>query len=400
MANKVNQIALSAWFLWGMGSIAVELVSVNHEREDVSHCSKCEGGEWAQWTGWGPCTDSECHLSYGIKTRQTDCFVLKQGPPSRSDGGSNGKAPQLNWERVCRKIEKRECVQERTCDGIWGKWGSWTECERSGTDERRKRGKCARSRRRLCKDISNKRLPGSHCYGGASNDTKLQECEEETCLQSESINQLGSIPSNPLQNDATLRPASVESSEKRKEHKVSQSTILIVAVAVGSLIFGALFVFMLLNVARRSNDVSSSSHGDRLKRVGSLNTSSTVCSGGYATASDVMSPRLDLREVQSPSGSTTTSGNSSLQMQFFGRSEVRSPDMGVGVPLITVSSSVTATDEISRPRHSRLLQENVYWEITDRPARASSASEETDERSSSPDESRQLVNNVLYGSRV
>lgn len=390
-------IAISTCLLWTMGSYAVEQVLVSHEREEISHCSKCEGGKWAEWTGWGPCTDSECHLSFGTKTRQTDCYILKQGPQSRSDGGSNGKARQSKWERVCRKIEKQQCVQELTCDGKWGKWGSWTECERSDKNEG---GKCVRSRRRLCKDIRNNRLPGSHCYGGAANDTKIHHCKEDECPQNESTEQFESILSYPLLNDATIRPASVESPEKRKDHKVSQSTILIVAVAVGSLIFGALFVFMLLNVARRSNDDSSASHSDRWKRVGSLNTSSTVCSGGYATASDIMSPRLDLREVQSPSGSTTTSGNSSLQTQFFGRSEVRSPDMGAGAPLITVSGSVTATDEIPRPRRSRLLQENVYWEITDRPGTVSSASEETDERSSSPDESRQLVNNVLYGSRA
>lgn len=206
----------------------------------------------------------------------------------------------------------------------------------------------------------------------------------------------------------SVQPRKTYESEK-KNSGFSHSMSLIIGVAVGSLLLGALFVFLLLNIARKSatsTNESSNTRWYQWKRIGSTNTNSIGYSAGYLPGSDVQSPRPDFQQMQSPttvSTNTTSSGSSAAsQQQFFGRSEVRSPVQTEGaVSIATISSEANSKKDAEKPRRSRLLQENIYWEIADNSAREEGSSSAESSRtgnvqSDGSTSDRELVNNVLY----
>lgn len=247
-------------------------------------------------------------------------------------------------------------------------------------------GTCHKSRRRVCIDSRRKRISGVYCIGGLHNDTTTQICPKTSC-------KLAPKTIKPKPSKVPNGRSAIGAPEEKPKKSVSQHTLLILAVSLGGVVFGIVVIVVLVNVVRRSansGDGELSGRRNNWKRMGSTNTSS------YVAASEIVSSRVEFSDIRSPSSMTVTSGassSSSSNQYTFGRND------SVFLHNTADASGVTLNvPNVPKPRRSRLMQENVYWEISDLSMSRNAQFVEENAETVDPQglDNREEVANVLY----
>lgn len=163
-------------------------------------------------------------------------------------------------------------------------------------------------------------------------------------------------------------------------------TMIILAVTLGSVVFGVVFIILVINLIRQTSNSRRARHARRAddwKRFTSTTTSS------YVAASEIASCRTEFSEVRSPSSMTVTSGESSSSST--NPNTCRNDSVFI-YSAADDSNGATLNAFASKPRRSRLIQDNVYWEITDQSHNA----HYSEVSSIFPEQDREEVPNVLY----
>lgn len=152
-------------------------------------------------------------------------------------------------------------------------------------------------------------------------------------------------------------PAAAEKSGNVAKHH----TMIILAVSVGSVVFGVVFIILLINVIRQATNSRRSRHarrGDQWKPI------TTTTTGSYVAASEIATSRMEFAEVRSPSSMTMTSGESSSSSTSANACPFTRND-SVFIYSAADANGATLDDFAAKPRRSRCVQDNIYWEITD-----------------------------------